>query len=129
MPGSHTSAPLVDVLTALREQVTGVTESALCTVDGLLLAADADALHPESVAALSATTLSVGRRMALEAGGGPLRDVLIRSAGRHIAVRAVGARALLTVVGDDGLDLTGLRGEMPRTVERLTAILDEDPAA
>ncbi|MFE8977669.1 roadblock/LC7 domain-containing protein [Streptomyces cyaneofuscatus] len=129
MPSGHTSASLVETLTALREQVTGVSESALSTVDGLLLAADADAFHPESVAALSATTLSIGRRMALEAGGGALRDVVIRSAGRHIVVRSVGERALLTVVGDEGLDLAGLRREVHHAVERLAAILADDAPA
>ncbi|MFJ3496982.1 roadblock/LC7 domain-containing protein [Streptomyces sp. NPDC086091] len=129
MPGTTRPDPLVEVLTALRERVVGVHDSVLSTADGLLVAADADTVHPESVAALSAATLSLGHRLAHEADGGALRDVTTRCAGRHILIQAVGDRALLTVLGDEGLDLTGLQLQMPATVEHLLKILDEDRPA
>ncbi|MFJ6728490.1 MULTISPECIES: roadblock/LC7 domain-containing protein [unclassified Streptomyces] len=129
MPGTTRPDPLVEVLTSLRERVVGVHDSVLSTADGLLVAADADTVHPESVAALSAATLSLGQRLAHEADGGALRDVTTRCAGRHILIQAVGDRALLTVLGDEGLDLTGLQLQMPATVEHLLKILDEDRPA
>ncbi|NJQ01042.1 roadblock/LC7 domain-containing protein [Streptomyces zingiberis] len=118
--------PLVEILTSLRERVLGVTETVVSTADGLLVAADADTVQPESVAALSAATHSIGRRMAHEVGGGELGEVTARSAGRHVVVQAVGERALLTVLGDDGLDLAGLRREVPAVVEQLAEILAAD---
>ncbi|MER6461994.1 roadblock/LC7 domain-containing protein [Streptomyces sp. NPDC001288] len=119
-------APVVEVLAGVRQSVMGVIETVLSTVDGLLVAADADAVHPESVSALSASAHSLGLRLAGEAGGGALRQLVTYSAGRHIVIAAVGARALLTVIGDEGLDVLGLDRELRVTVERLEAILRDD---
>ncbi|MCX4767140.1 roadblock/LC7 domain-containing protein [Streptomyces sp. NBC_01275] len=118
--------PLVEVLTALREGVMGVNETVISTVDGLLVAADVDAVHPESIAALSAATHSLALRMAHEAGGTGLREVATRSADRHVVVQAINARALLTVLGDDGLDLARLQRDIHTTIEQLAKILESD---
>jgi len=125
----HQSEPLVEVLTALREGVMGVSETVVSTVDGLLVAADVDAVHAESMAALAAANYSLARRMAHEAGGAGLRDVTTRSADRHVVVLAVNDRALLTVVGDDGLDVTRLQREVHLTLENLAKILESDTPA
>ncbi|MFF7738407.1 MULTISPECIES: roadblock/LC7 domain-containing protein [unclassified Streptomyces] len=122
-------APVVEVLAGLRENVTGLNETVLSTVDGLAVAADADTVCPDSVAALCAASHSLSLRLAQEVGGGPLREVITRSAGRCIIIETVGERALLTVVGDEGLDLLALRRELRRAVERLEEILRADSPA
>ncbi|GGK53025.1 roadblock/LC7 domain-containing protein [Streptomyces flaveus] len=119
---------LTGILASLRERVMGVSESVLSTVDGLLVVADTDTVHPESVAALAAATLGVGRRMAETAGVGALREVVARCGSGHVIVVAVGDRALLTVKGDDGLDLAAFQRESPATVEQLTKALASDVA-
>ncbi|WP_066955250.1 roadblock/LC7 domain-containing protein [Streptomyces lushanensis] len=122
-------ASLVDVLASLREKVMGVSESVLSTTDGLLVAADTDTAQPEAVAALAAATLGLGARMAEQAGTGALRDVVIRCGGGHVVVLAVGERALLSVLGDEGLDVAALQRETPATVEQLTGLLEGDVPA
>ncbi|ANS67833.1 hypothetical protein SLINC_5609 [Streptomyces lincolnensis] len=119
---------LTDILTSLRDRVMGVSESVLSTVDGLLVHADVDTVHPESVAALAAATLGVGRRMADTAGVGALREVVARCGSGHVIVVAVGDRALLTVKGDAGLDLAAFQRESPAAVERLSRVLAADVA-
>ncbi|MFE9682842.1 roadblock/LC7 domain-containing protein [Streptomyces sp. NPDC006285] len=120
--------PLTEILTSLRDRVMGVRESVLSTADGLLVVADTDSSHAESVAALAAATLGVGRRMADQAGVGALREVVARCGSGHVIVLAVGDRALLTVMGDDGLDLAALQRESPATVEQLNQALAADVA-
>ena len=129
MPGTAAPDPLTDVLTALRETVMGMSESVVSTADGLLVAADADTSHPESVAALAAACLGLGRRMAQQAGSGPLREVVTRCAGGHIVVFAIGDRALLTVIGDEGLDTATLQREAPAAIEQLGKLLAADAAS
>lgn len=119
---------LTDILTSLRDRVMGVSESVLSTVDGLLVVADTDTVHPESVAALAAATLGVSRRIAQQANVGALREVVARCGSGHVIVMAVGERALLTVVGDDGLDIAAFQRESPATVEELTKALAADVA-
>ncbi|WP_405821972.1 roadblock/LC7 domain-containing protein [Streptomyces sp. NBC_01390] len=122
------SSRLTDILASLRERVMGVSESVLSTVDGLLVVADADTVHPESVAALAAATLGVSRRIAEQAKVGALREVVARCGSGHVIVLAVGERALLTVVGDDGLDIAAFQRESPATVEDLAKLLAADVA-
>ncbi|WP_371662487.1 roadblock/LC7 domain-containing protein [Streptomyces sp. NBC_00280] len=127
-PQSPRSSQLTDILTSLRDRVMGVSESVLSTVDGLLVVADADTVHPESVAALAAATLGVSRRIAEQAKVGALREVVARCGSGHVIVLAVGERALLTVMGDDGLDIAAFQRESPATVEELAKVLAADVA-
>ncbi|MEV7682287.1 roadblock/LC7 domain-containing protein [Streptomyces sp. NPDC088341] len=123
--GSSVSS-LVDVLASLRENVMGVSESVLSTTDGLLVAADADTVQPEAVAALAAATLGLGARMAEQAGAGALRDVVVRCGGGHVVVLAVGERALLSILGDEGLDVAALQRATPALAEELAGLLEGD---
>ena len=121
-----TTAPyeaLVTALKSLREQVMGINETVISTSDGLLVAADTAGVQPESVAALAAATLGLGRRTAAEVGLGGLRDVVTRCNGGYVIVLAVGEHALLVILADEGLDLPGLHRESPFTVERLASLL------
>jgi predicted regulator of Ras-like GTPase activity (Roadblock/LC7/MglB family) len=117
---------LTDILVSLRDRVMGVGESVLSTADGLLVVADVESVHAESVAALAAAALGVGRRMADQTGAGPLREVVVRGGSGHVVVTAVGDRALLTVMGDEGLDLAAFQRESPAAVEELSKVLAED---
>lgn len=127
-PQPSQSAQLTGILTSLRDRVMGVSESVLSTVDGLLVVADTDSAHPESIAALAAATLGVSSRIAEQANVGVLREVVARCGAGHVIVLAVGERALLTVMGDAGLDITAFQRESPATVEELTKVLAADVA-
>ncbi|WP_369035901.1 MULTISPECIES: roadblock/LC7 domain-containing protein [Streptomyces] len=127
-PEPSQSVQLTGILTSLRDRVMGVSESVLSTVDGLLVVADTDTAHPESIAALAAATLGVSRRIAEQANVGVLREVVARCGAGHVIVLAVGERALLTVMGDDGLDIAAFQRESPATVEELTKVLAADVA-
>ncbi|MDX3516852.1 roadblock/LC7 domain-containing protein [Streptomyces scabiei] len=128
MTAHASTESLMGILASLRDRVMGVAESVLSTVDGLLVVADVDKVHPESVAALAAATLGVSRRMADQSGAGALREVVVRCGSGHVIVVAVGERTLLTVMGDDGLDLAAFQRESPATVEQLTKVLAADVA-
>lgn len=123
MDQQTSSEALVSELKSLRERVMGVTESIIATNDGLLVAADVAAAHPESLAALASATVALGRRTALQAGIGGLRDVVNRSDAGYVVYTAIGEYALLVVAGDEGLDLAGLRRESIAAIDRLGGLL------
>jgi uncharacterized protein len=116
-------------LQKLRAQVVGVLESAVATVDGLLVAADTDGTRSEVISALAAATLGLGKRTGMEVGMGELREVVIRCRSGYITVYAVGNLGLLTVLADEGLDVTRLHIESRYTVERINHILSEERRA
>lgn len=114
---------LVAELKSLRARVMGVNETVISTADGLLVAADTATAQPESVAALAAASLGLGRRTAAEVGLFGLTNVVTRCTGGYVVVLAVGDHALLAILADDGLDLPGLDRETPGTVDRLLSLL------
>lgn len=123
------SDPVNDLLVSLRDKVMGVTESVLATADGLVVTSDVSKTHAESMAAVAAATLSLGNRLADQGATGTLREISAQCSTGHVIVTAVGERALLAVVADDGLDLTAFRREIPAVVTELRRHLDKDTAS
>ena len=115
---------LLTEMRALRDRVIGVTDTALASRDGLIIRADTADLDPDNMAALAAASLGLAQRMAAEVGKGVLRQAMTRSSGGYIAVYAVGAKALLVVVGDVGLDVVRLDREAMAAVESIESLLE-----
>jgi predicted regulator of Ras-like GTPase activity (Roadblock/LC7/MglB family) len=114
---------LLITLRALRDRVTGVVGLAVASADGLLVAADADGVEPDGLAALAAAELSLGQRMAQVVGVGAFRETAIRCGNGYIVVYAVGEQALLVVLGDSGLNIGRLHLEARAAVDKIAALL------
>ncbi|GAA4035543.1 roadblock/LC7 domain-containing protein [Allokutzneria multivorans] len=115
-------------LRALREQVAGITDTVLGTADGLLILADtADGIDPGGLSALAAAGLGLARRTAEATRQGSLRQTVVHSSGGCTAVYAVGRRALVVVLGDEGLDVERLHQQAQSAIERIDAILSATP--
>ncbi|MBO2450159.1 roadblock/LC7 domain-containing protein [Actinomadura barringtoniae] len=110
-------------LHALRDSVTGVTDSAVASVDGMLVASDTDGVRPDVLAALAAAALGLGKSTSHEVGMGELREVVTRCQSGHIIVYAIGGTKLLVILGDEGLDITRLHLESRPAVGRLGTLL------
>ncbi|NEA23167.1 roadblock/LC7 domain-containing protein [Actinomadura bangladeshensis] len=111
-------------LRKLRGEVVGVTDAAVASVDGMLVAADTDEVRPDVLAALAAAALGLGRSTGEEVGMGELREVVTRCQRGHIVVYAVRKKGLLVVLGDEGLDLGNLHLQSRPAVDRLGEILE-----
>src|SRR5262245_54727064 len=111
-------------LHALRDKVSGVTDSAVASVDGMLVASDTDEVRPDVLAALAAAALGLGKSTGKEVGMGELREVVTRCQSGHIVVYAIAASKLLVVLGDEGLDITRLHLESRQAVTRLGTVLN-----
>ncbi|MER6078036.1 roadblock/LC7 domain-containing protein [Streptomyces sp. NPDC001833] len=120
--------PVQDILVSLRDRVMGVRETTLATVDGLVVASDTDKTQPESMAAVASAALSLGHRLADQGDTGTLRQLTAQCSGGHVIVTAVGTRALLAVVTDEGVDGLAFDREIPTVVENLKKILANDTA-
>ncbi|MFJ8197576.1 roadblock/LC7 domain-containing protein [Streptomyces sp. NPDC096152] len=110
----------------LREQVTGITDTAVAAADGLLIAADtADSIEPESLAALAAAGLGLARRTAEATARGVLRQTVTYGSHGCAAFYAVGDTALMVVLGDEGMDIDRLHRATRPTLRRIDSILTE----
>ena len=108
---------------ALRDRVVGITGSAVASRDGLIICEDTGGPDPDNLAALAATALAVAQRLARKAGQGTLREAVTRSSGGYVAVYAVGAAAVLILIGDEGLDIARLHRESRAAVESIEKLL------
>jgi predicted regulator of Ras-like GTPase activity (Roadblock/LC7/MglB family) len=114
---------LLAEMQALRARVTGVTGTAVASRDGLIIREDTGGADPDNLAALAATALALAQRLATEVDHGTLREAAIRSSGGHVAIYAVGATAVLVLLGDEGLDIARLHRESRATVDSIAKLL------
>ncbi|MCH5672910.1 roadblock/LC7 domain-containing protein [Streptomyces sp. NPDC002144] len=115
---------LAHEMRGLREQVTGITDTAVAASDGLLIAADtADSIDPEGLAALAAAGLGLARRTAQATARGTLRRTVTYGSHGCAAFYAVGDTALMVVLGDEGLDVDRLHRATQPALDRIGSIL------
>ena len=114
---------LLAMMQTLQDNVTGITGTAVASRDGLLVRADTSGVDPDNLAALAATWLALTQRMSREVGQGTLREAMTRSTGGYVAIYAIGASAVLVVIGDEGLDVARLNRESAATREAIEALL------
>ncbi|MEU6255529.1 roadblock/LC7 domain-containing protein [Streptomyces sp. NPDC047043] len=115
---------LAHEMRGLREQVTGITDTAVAAADGLLIAADtADSIDPEGLAALAAAGLGLARRTAQATARGTLRQSVTYGSHGCAAFYAVGDTALMVVLGDEGMDVDRLHRATQPALDRIGSIL------
>jgi predicted regulator of Ras-like GTPase activity (Roadblock/LC7/MglB family) len=114
---------LLAEMRALQDKVTGITGTAVASRDGLIVRQDTGGIDPDNLAALAATWLALTQRMSTEVRQGTLREAITRSSGGYVVIYAVGVRAVLVLLGDEGLDITRLHRESQETLERVGALL------
>jgi predicted regulator of Ras-like GTPase activity (Roadblock/LC7/MglB family) len=115
-----TEDKLLIEMQALRDRVAGITGTAVASRDGLIIREDTGGVNPDNLAALTATSLALAQRLASEAGQGTLREAVTKSSG---GIYAVGAVAVLVLLGDEGLDITRLHRESRGAVDSIEALL------
>ncbi|GAB7104150.1 roadblock/LC7 domain-containing protein [Streptomyces phaeofaciens] len=110
----------------LREQVSGITDTAVAAADGLLIAADtADSIDPEGLAALAAAGLGLARRTAEATARGALHRTVAYGSHGCAAFYAVGDTALMVVLGDEGMDVDRLHTATQPALRRIDLILTD----
>ncbi|MFF4832099.1 roadblock/LC7 domain-containing protein [Streptomyces sp. NPDC001315] len=115
---------LAQEMRGLREQVTGITDTAVAAADGLLIAADiADSIDPEGLAALAAAGLGLARRTAEATDRGALHRTVTYGSHGCAAFYAVGDTALMVVLGDEGMDVDRLHTATQPALTRIGSIL------
>ena len=124
-----TEDALLAEMRALQDNVPGITGMAVASRDGLIVRADTGGVDPDNLAAIAATWLAITQRMSREVGQGTLREAMTRSTGGYVAVYAIGASAVLVVIGDEGLDVTRLHRESTATREVIEALLSGPPVS
>jgi uncharacterized protein len=119
---------LLAEMRALQQRVPGITGTAVASRDGLIVREDTGGVNPDNLAAIAAAWLALSQRMSNEVGQGTLREAMTRGTGGSVNIFAIGSRAVLVLIGDEGLDTTRLYRETQVTVDAIrTLIADNTP--
>lgn len=118
-----TEDKLLAEMQGLRDRIAGITGTAVASRDGLIIRQDTGDVDPDNLAALTAAALALAQRMAWEVGQGTLREAVTRSSGGYVAIYAIGAAAVLVLLGDEGLDIARLHRESRSAVEAIETLL------
>lgn len=118
---------LLAEMRALQEKVAGITGTAVASRDGLIVREDTGGVDPDNLAALAATWLALAQRMSTEVGQGVLREATTRSSGGSVTIYAIAARAVLVIIGDEGLDTNRLHRESQPALNAIRTLIVEDP--
>ncbi|WP_460367238.1 roadblock/LC7 domain-containing protein, partial [Actinocorallia lasiicapitis] len=111
-------------LAALRRAVPHVTGALVASVDGFLLACDLpEGLEPDTVAALTATELSLATRVVATVADGAFEEVVIRNSRAQVAIYAAGPRAALAVLAGPQASLGLLHLEARPAARTIAACL------
>jgi len=121
-PPVETDRAIAAALRALRE-VPDVVGSVLAGPDGLLIASDVDRVEPDTVAAMAAATVGLGRRFAETVGLGAHRETVIQAEGGCLVSYAAGA-ALLTVVAVPQANLALVHRAARFSAQRLGVLVE-----
>ena len=120
---------LLAEMRALQQKVAGITGTAVASRDGLIVREDTGGVNPDNLAALAAAWLALAQRMSHEAGQGSLREATTRSSGGSVTIYAIGAQAVLVLIGDEGLDTGRLRRESQATLDAIGALINSKSPA
>lgn len=116
------TAPIVEELQLIRQNVPGVRGAITATSDGLVVAHDMPGLEPTQIAALVAATHAVAVRASLSTECGRLKDVITRGSDGYLAVYAAGGSGgaiIVAVLGTNELNVAMLNFQARKTVERI----------
>ena len=114
---------LLAEMRALQEKVTGITGTAVASRDGLIVRGDTGGVNPDNLAALAAAWLALAQRMSNEVGQGALREAMTRSTSGFVVIYAIGAQAVLVIIGDEGLDIAKLHRESQAALDTIKTLI------
>ena len=113
---------LEQLVTALRSALPEIKGAVVASADGLPIVAQAE--DAPRLAAMAATALGLGKRIAETTQLGPLAETLVRGREGYVVVYAVGQRGVLAVIAPDGVNLGLLHLEARSIAERMAEVLE-----
>ncbi|UZX14748.1 roadblock/LC7 domain-containing protein [Thermus sp. PS18] len=117
---------LQSVIRELRQAVPEITGIMVASTDGLSLATDLPETEAARVAAMAATALGLGKRIAQTVALGNLEEAVVRGRDGYLVVYAAGDRGVLAVSAPMGANLGLIHLEARQAAARIARALSEE---
>ncbi|MFE0459544.1 roadblock/LC7 domain-containing protein [Kitasatospora sp. NPDC058965] len=119
---------LLAELRTLKRRVPHLAGGLVASVDGLLIVHDTHDTEADSLAALTAATLGVARRLAETTGQGEFRDALVHGEHGYVASYAAGPLCVLTLLAHPDTSVGRLHLEARRAAGRVAELVHTELA-
>ena len=116
-------AELQEVIRQLRQAVPEITGVMVASTDGLSLASNLPEAEAARTAAMAATALGLGKRIAQTSGLGGLEEVVVRGQSGYLVVYSAGERGVLAVAAPMGANLGLIHLEARGAAQRIAQAL------
>ncbi len=115
---------LTSLVKEARRRLPELTAAAVVSSDGLIMAADLPADTDEDLfAATHAALLSVGERVSVESGVGPLEEIVVSGKDGKVVLMSAGPNAILVGVVPNTVKLGLLLVELRRTASQIARVV------
>ncbi len=114
------------IIRDLRQAVPDIVGVMVATTDGLSLATDMPESEAARAAAMAATALGLGKRIAQTSALGGLEEVVVRGKEGYLIIYAAGDRGVVAVSAPVGANLGLIHLEARQTASRITRALAEE---
>lgn len=116
-------AELQEILRELRQAVPEITGVMVASTDGLSLATDLPEAEAARAAAMAATALGLGKRIAQTTALGGLEEVVVRGRDGYLVVYSAGEKGVLAVTAPMGANLGLIHLEARQAAGRIAGAL------
>ena len=117
------SEQLAAIIASIREAIPELFGVIIASVDGLAVAHDLQEADAERIAAMAATALGLGARIAERTNLGTLTETMIRGTQGHLVVYSAGNDAVLVMSGPLTANLTLMRIEARVATVQINSLL------
>ncbi|WP_347240698.1 roadblock/LC7 domain-containing protein [Thermus sp.] len=114
---------LQEAIRQLRQAVPEITGVMVASSDGLSLATDLPEAEAARVAAMAATALGLGKRIAQTTALGGLEEVVVRGGDGYLVVYSAGDKGVLAVAAPAGANLGLIHLEARQMAQRIAEAL------
>jgi predicted regulator of Ras-like GTPase activity (Roadblock/LC7/MglB family) len=121
--GVSRQVELQEVIRQLRQAVPEITGVMVASTDGLSLASDLPEAEAARTAAMAATALGLGKRIAQTSNLGGLEEVVVRGQSGYMVVYSAGDKGVLAVAAPAGANLGLIRLEAQGAAQRIAQVL------
>lgn len=118
------SAKIEELLRNLKAAVPELRGTLVATTDGLPVATDFPEGEAARIAAMAATALGLGKRIAQSCALGDLEETVVRGAGGYLVVYSASTKAVLAVAAPAGANLGLIHLEARLVAQTVGSVLE-----
>lgn len=99
------NSKIIELIAELKQNISAIHGVLVATTDGIVIASNLSESDPDRISAMTATAVSLGKRISATIGLGEMQETSIRGANGHVFVYSAGSKSVLAIVATQEANL------------------------